>query len=149
MPQASPHANRFFFFFNASKCCRLRPCPGFSPRLSTDVTVRGPPPRCGARHEALNEGFLSAVGGFARQGVGFGHGRVIFTGKLTARAFQALQVIPRHCLLMEFSVTGGCQGLANGPGRAIRGAVALTPASYSFPQICSLIYSKYKAYCIL
>ncbi|KAM7366094.1 hypothetical protein PAMP_015562 [Pampus punctatissimus] len=35
--------------------------------FSTDVTVRGP--RCGARHEALNEGFLSAVGGFTQQGV--------------------------------------------------------------------------------
>lgn len=26
-------------------------------------------PHCGARHEALNEGFLSAVGGFTQRGV--------------------------------------------------------------------------------
>ena len=44
------------------------------------------------------------MGGFALTGRRVGHGRVIFTEKLTAWAFEALQVIPRHCLLMEFGV---------------------------------------------
>lgn len=83
----------------------------------------------GARHEALNEGLLSPVGGFAHWGVG--HGRVISTEKLTAPAFEALQVIPHHCLLIEFS-GGWVSGLGPQAWQAIGGDVALTEKYYTY-----------------
>lgn len=55
---------------------------------------RGAPPCCGARREALNEGFLLAVGGFT----------VTDAEQLMAQAFEALQVTQACCLLMESSV---------------------------------------------
>ncbi|CAB1428660.1 unnamed protein product [Pleuronectes platessa] len=64
------------------------------------------PPRCGARHGALNEGLLSAVGGFTQQGAG--HGRVIFTEKLTAGAFEALQRMDCHVVNLQTSRCMGC-----------------------------------------
>lgn len=86
----------------------MRPCaegcglPGFSPLHRCDCACN--PPCCGARHEALNEAFFVSSGWIRPTGSRAGHGRVIFTEKLTAQAFEVLQVIPRHCLLMEFSV---------------------------------------------
>lgn len=84
-------------------------------------------PRGGARHEALNEGFCQQWVDSPRRGERVGHGRVIFTEKLTAWAFEALQVIPRHCLLMEFGVRW-VSGLSK-LGGAVREVVALMPGS--------------------
>lgn len=69
-------------------------------------------PRCGARHEALNEGFLSAVGGFTQRGVELDTGGLFSLGSQRLWLFEALQVIPRYCLLMEFSVRWVSGGLS-------------------------------------
>lgn len=57
-------------------------------------------------------------------------------------------MIPRYCLLMEFSVRWVSGGLSEWAWLAIRGVEALTPPC-STPQLCTLAYSKYKAYCVL
>lgn len=62
LPGALSKTNRFLM---CPRCAVGYDLPSFLP--STDVTVRRP--RCGARHEALNEGFLSGVGGFTQWGV--------------------------------------------------------------------------------
>lgn len=73
---------------------------------------------------------MSAVGGLAQQGVeldtsGWG---VSFHGEANGSGFKVLQVIPRHCFLMEFSVRW-VSGLSEWARLAIRGVVALTPGS--------------------
>lgn len=60
---------------------------------------------CGARHEALNEGFLSAVGGFAWRG-----SNGTDAEQPTARAFEAFQVTLDYCLLIELAVRRGSGG---------------------------------------
>lgn len=85
--------------------------PRFSPPSLVWFWCVGPP-AVGARHEALNEGSLSAVGGFARRG-----SNVTDTEQLTARAFEAFQVTLGCCLLMDFSVwVPGGPGQLEGPG---------------------------------
>lgn len=85
--------------FETPLCCRLWPTqflPSFTGVILCVASC------CGARHEALNEGFLSAVGGFAWRG-----SNRTDAEQLTAQAFEAFQVTLGYCLLIEFSVRKG------------------------------------------
>lgn len=85
--------------FGTPLCCRLQPTQ-FLPSF-TDV-ILCVASCCGASHEALNEGFLSVVGGFARRG-----SNGTDAEQLTAQASEAFQVTLGYCLLMDFSVRRG------------------------------------------
>lgn len=97
--------------FGTPLCCRLWPTqflPSFTGAILCVASC------CGARHEALNEGFLSAVGGFAWRGSNGTDAK-----QLTARAFEAFQVTLDYRLLIEFS---GGRGSGCGE-RPIRGGL--------------------------
>lgn len=94
--------------FGTPLCCGLWPTqslPSFTAAILCVASC------CGARREALNEGFLSAVGGSAWRG-----SNGTDAEQLTARAFEAFQVTPDYCLLIEFSVRRG-SGCGGGPIR--------------------------------
>lgn len=124
--------------FGTPLCCRLWPTqflPSFTGAILCVASC------CGARHEALNEGFLSAVGGFAWRG-----SNGTDAEQLTVRAFEAFQVTLDHCLLIEFSVRrgSGCgeRPIIGGPGSIFVSALLAHMCKIQSPLYCEAYSTK-------